>query len=113
MYHAIITKYHGPTDRLPARVSATTRMHSGYQRLKIRPYDHGLSATANHHAAAQALFDRVYGEYIKRNNSTYTYSLVGGDMPYAHEKRIVWVILTPEMRRSLCSMGSITPEGLT
>lgn len=54
MFQAIVTKYHGPTNYRPARVSA--KANAG--RL-IRAYDHALNLGGNHQAAAQALVERL------------------------------------------------------
>ena len=48
---AIVTKYHGPTDRKGARISATS---ASSIRLYLS-YDHSLDLEENHDAAALAL----------------------------------------------------------
>lgn len=53
MLQAIVTRYHGPTDRKGSRVSA--RAEAGRVTL---PWDYALGVDANHAAAAQALADR-------------------------------------------------------
>ena len=54
MFQAIVTKYHGPTNYRPARVSA--KADAG--RL-VRTYDYALNPDGNHQAAAQALAERL------------------------------------------------------
>jgi len=53
MYKAIETRYHGPTNTRPARVSA--RCDAG--RI-ILAWDHALGGDGNHRAAAVALATR-------------------------------------------------------
>ncbi len=50
----VITRYHGATDYKPSRISASAE---GYDRVYIS-YDHSLTVTANHKAAALALATR-------------------------------------------------------
>lgn len=50
MRQAIVTKYHGPTDKRYSRISATATA-----RRKYVDYDQGLSVDANHKRAAEAL----------------------------------------------------------
>lgn len=47
---AIITRYHGPTDRKPSRIGA----HCNGGRLHV-PYDHALTPEGNHLLAAKTL----------------------------------------------------------
>lgn len=49
---AITTKYHGPTETRGARIVATA--HDGAKKVRTWAYDHSISATQNHHAAAMA-----------------------------------------------------------
>lgn len=50
---AITTKYHCPNYGRGARIIATAHDGATTRRVTVA-YDHGLSATANHHAAAVA-----------------------------------------------------------
>lgn len=50
MYYAIVTRFHGPTNSRPARISAST---DGGRRYTA--WDYGLNADGNHRAAAEAL----------------------------------------------------------
>jgi hypothetical protein len=54
----IKTKYIGPTDTKPSRISAVTQ--SG--KRKVISWDHGLNVTENHEAAAVALFLQMHPE---------------------------------------------------
>lgn len=55
MRQAIVTRYHGPGNRVGARISATAKAGRVYL-----SYDHAASADANHRSAAKELADR-YG----------------------------------------------------
>lgn len=57
--HAIITTYRGPTGTRGSCIVAT----GGYgRRVRLTvPYDHAISATANHEAAAAAFVERRHG----------------------------------------------------
>lgn len=50
---AITTKYHGPTNTRGSRTIATAHAGGATRRVTVA-WDHTLSATANHHAAAVA-----------------------------------------------------------
>ena len=54
MYQAIVTKYIGPTNTKPARISA--KAEAG--RL-ICNWDHSLGVSENHRAAAEMLAERL------------------------------------------------------
>lgn len=51
---AIVTKYHGPTNRRGSRVSATAAAGRVYLE-----WDDALSSDANHDAAAKALAEKM------------------------------------------------------
>ncbi len=66
---AIITKYHGPTDAMGARVSATAECG---KRVRI-PYDHSLPRYGSHDEAAKALIDKLgwpRGRWIRGGTKT-------------------------------------------
>lgn len=62
MMQYITTKYHGPTNTRPAKISAVTS--SGLR--NTYPYDHELSVEGNHHAAAKAWAERLnwHGQWV-------------------------------------------------
>lgn len=65
---AIVTKYHGPTDKRGSRISASCEAG----RISI-PYPHELSSPDAHEAAAQALLGKV--------GLSDKWRIVGGGLP--------------------------------
>jgi hypothetical protein len=66
MYNAIETRFHGPTNTRPARVSA--RCDAG--RI-VLPWDYALGGDGNHKAAAVALATRL----------GWSADMIGGSLP--------------------------------
>lgn len=59
---AIVTKFHGPTNHKPGRVSARAEGHKAV----FVSWDHSLSSYENHLRAAGAFCERAADEYRKR-----------------------------------------------
>jgi len=79
---AIITKYHGATDRGGSRISATVRDGSDWKRRVSVPYPYGVSPSgdATHRVAAVAMCEKLLAEgftYTKPENLISGYN--GGD----------------------------------
>jgi hypothetical protein len=58
----IRTRYIGPTNHKPSRVSATHHRDSERTYRVMLPWDHALNSEANHQAAAQALLARFWSD---------------------------------------------------
>ena len=70
---AIITKYHGATNRGGSRISATVRDGANWKRRVSVPYPHEVSPTgdATHRVAAVAMCEKLLAEgftYTKPEN---------------------------------------------
>lgn len=80
---AIETRWHGPTDKRPSRISARCDA-----RTIFVSYDHALPSSANHRAAAEALVaqlgwlengERLFGGAMPGNHPGYAFVIVTAD----------------------------------
>lgn len=78
MFHAIVTRYHGPTYTKGFRISARIKLDSGTQ-LIYRAYDHGLSLENNHRFAAHQLLLELVRCNMAPNGTNLIGGCLGGD----------------------------------
>ena len=71
MRQSIITKYHGPTDSMGARISVRSQAGRRYY-----AWDHALDVNDNHYAAA-----KTYAESMGWLGKGGSYVLMGGGLP--------------------------------
>lgn len=78
---AILTKYHGPTNTKPARITA----YCAGGKVRVS-YEHELTTDDAHRRAAMRLIEKMKWEYLFERHQ-----LAQGGLPNGNGEAFVWV----------------------